>query len=143
MKGKAGSLLKRLYDQGPSTMAGRMMPAHPPPSSVAASMVQHAQDIGLNPRVQMGPRAWKRTVHGAVHGARSARLAALAQAAQHGHGLPGDAAYMASVTPEGQVGAWAKLVPAFGTRVNFRRFRIGILEGCANLVGRRVPGCTP
>ena len=38
---------------------------------------------------------------------------------------------------------WAKLVPAFGTRVNFRRFRIGILEGCANLVGRRVPGCTP
>ena len=50
---------------------------------------------------------------------------------------------MASVTPEGQVGAWAKLVPAFGTRVNFRRFRIGILEGCANLVGRRVPGRTP
>ena len=70
-------------------------------------------------------------VHGAVHGARSARLATLAQAAQHGHGLPGDAAYngMASVTPEGQVGAWAKLVPAFGTRVNFPRFRIGILEG--------------
>ena len=50
---------------------------------------------------------------------------------------------MASVTPAGQVGAWAKLVPAFGTRVNFRRFRIGIMEGCANLVGRRVPGCTP
>ena len=50
---------------------------------------------------------------------------------------------MASVTPEGQVGAWAKLVPAFGTRANFRRFRMGILEGCASLVGRRVPGRTP
>ena len=31
LKGKAGGLLKRLYDQGPSTMAGRRMPAHPPP----------------------------------------------------------------------------------------------------------------
>ena len=47
---KAGicSLLKRLYDQGPSTMAGRWIPAHPPPSSAAASMVQHAQDTGLH-----------------------------------------------------------------------------------------------
>ena len=76
LKGKAGSLLKRLlwrlYDQGPSTMAGRMMPAHPLPSSVAASMVQHAQEIGINPRAPAGPRAWKRTVHGAVHGARVA-----------------------------------------------------------------------
>ena len=81
LKGKAGSLLKRLYDQGPSTMAGRMMPAHPPPTSVAASMLQHAQDIGLNPRAPVGPRAWKRTVHEAVRGARSARLTALSQAA--------------------------------------------------------------
>ena len=72
-------------------------------------MVQHAQDIGLCPRAQMGPRAWKRTAHGAVHGARSTRLKTPAQAAelQHEHGLPGDAAYMGStsVTPEGQVGA--------------------------------------
>ena len=144
MKGKAGSLLKRLCDQGSSTMAGKMMPAHPPPASVDASMARHAQDLGLNPRAQMGPRAWTRTVHGAVHGARAARLAALAQAGQQGGSLPGDAAYMASATPEGQVGAWAKLVPAlsFGARVNFRRFRIGILEGyrCANVVWRRVPG---
>ena len=143
LKGEAGSLLKRLYDQGPSTMAGRMMPAHPPPTSVAGSMLQHAQDIGLNPRTPVGPWAWKRTAREAVQGARSARLADLSQTAQLGHDLPGDAAYMASVTPAGQVGAWAKLVPAFGTRVNFRRFRIGIMEGCANLVGRRVPGCTP
>ena len=65
------------------------------------------------------------------------------QPAQNEQGLPGDAAYkgMASVSPEGQVGAWDKLVPAFGTRVNFRRLRIGILGGCANLVGRMVPGC--
>ena len=63
------------------------------------------------------------------------------------HKLPNmgmeDASYMASVTPEGQVGAWAKPVPAVGTRVNFRRFHVGILEGRANLVGRRVPCCTP
>ena len=50
---------------------------------------------------------------------------------------------MASVAPEGQVGAWANLVHAVGTRVNFRHFRIGILEGRANLVGKRVPGRTP
>ena len=86
---------------------------------MAASVVRHAQDIGLNPRAPMGPRAWKRTVRGAVHGARSTRLTTLSQAAQQGHGLPGhgdhDAAYMASVTPAGQVGAWAKSVPAFDT----------------------------
>ena len=94
-------------------MAGGMIPAHPPPTAMAASMAGHAQDLGLSPGAHVEPRAWKRTLHGAVHGARTARLAALAPPGQHGGSLPGDAAYndidmyIAGVTPGGQVGAWA------------------------------------
>ena len=76
--------------------------------------------MGLS--MEQGPQGWR-------------PLYRLASVASMGGGLPGDAAYMASVTPEGQVGAWAKLVPAFGTCVDFKRFRIGILEGCATLSG--------
>ena len=76
---------------------------------------------------------------------RTARLTGLARAARHGGGFSAGAAYMNSVTPEGQEGAWAKLVSIVGTRVNCRQFPIGVLEGCAALVGSRVPVslCTP
>ncbi len=48
-----------------------------------------------------------------------------------------DEAYMQGVTPAGQVGKWARLVPAFGTRVKYRRFRLGLMDGSAQMVSRR------
>ena len=46
---------------------------------------------------------------------------------------------MQGVTPAGQVGKWARLVPAFGTRVKllYRRFRLGLMDGSAQMVSRR------
>ena len=46
---------------------------------------------------------------------------------------------MQGVTPGGQVGQWAKIVPAFGTRVSeaYRRFQLGLLDGAAQMVSRR------
>ena len=37
----------------------------------------------------------------------------------------------------GQVGRWARLVPAFGTKVKYRRFRLGLMDGSAHMVSRR------
>ena len=54
----------------------------------------------------------------------------------------GNAAYLQSVTSSGQVGSWAKLVPSFGARVNYRRLGLGLLEGTAKMVARRVLGST-
>ena len=51
----------------------------------------------------------------------------------------GDEAYMRSVTKDGQEGRWAALVPAFGTRVKFRRYRLGLIDGAAKMVARRTP----
>ena len=51
----------------------------------------------------------------------------------------GDAVYLQSVTSSG---SWAKLVPSFGARVNYRRLRLGLLEGTAKMVVSRVPGST-
>ena len=53
----------------------------------------------------------------------------------------GDEAYMRSVTKDGQEGRWAALVPAFGTRVKFRRYRLGLIDGAARMVARRTPRC--
>ena len=46
---------------------------------------------------------------------------------------------MRSVTKDGQEGRWAQLVPAFGTRVKFRRYRLGLIDGAAKMVARRTP----
>ena len=55
----------------------------------------------------------------------------------------GDDAYMRSVTKAGQEGIqrWAALVPAaaFGTRVKFRRSRLGLIDGAAKMVARQTP----
>ena len=48
-----------------------------------------------------------------------------------------DEAYMQGVTPADQVGQWARLVPAFGTRVKYRRFRLGLMDGSAQVASRR------
>ena len=45
--------------------------------------------------------------------------------------------YMKSVTASGQAGQWAGVVPAFGTQVRFRRYRLGLLDGAAQMVARR------
>ena len=44
---------------------------------------------------------------------------------------------MKSVTALGQAGKWAGVVPAFGTRVRFRRYRLGLVDGAAQMVARR------
>ena len=41
------------------------------------------------------------------------------------------------------MGSWAKLVPSFGARATYRRPRLGLLEGTAKMVARRVPGLGP
>ena len=51
-----------------------------------------------------------------------------------------DAAYLQRVTNLGQVGSWAKLVPAFSARGNYRRLLAGLLEGTDRMVARRAPG---
>ena len=57
--------------------------------------------------------------------------------------LRSDEAYMRGVAAKGQEGRWARVVPAFGTRVpvKFRRYRIGLMDGVAQMgmVARRVP----
>ena len=44
---------------------------------------------------------------------------------------------MKSVTASGQAGKWAGVVPAFGTWVRFRRYRLGLVDGAARIMARR------
>ena len=76
--------------------------------------------------------------------ARTIRLTELVDSGLQDGSSRGDAAYLQSVTSSGKVGSWAKLVPSFGARVNYRRprLRLGLLEGTAKMVARRVPGST-
>ena len=88
------------------------------------------------------PRQWKQKVQDASAAARTTRLTEPVASGLQDGSSRGDAAYLQSVTSSGQVGSWAKLVPAFGARVNYRRLRLGLLEGTAKMVARRVPGST-
>ena len=111
--------------------------------SVRYSVGVQAFQLGLGPWSRCMPRKWKQKVQDATSAARTARLSELVVAiGLHGGSSGGDAAYMQSVTRAGQVGSWAKPVPAFGARVNSRRLRLGLLKGTAMMVGRRVPGST-
>ena len=44
---------------------------------------------------------------------------------------------MQRFTPDDQVGKRARLVPAFGTRVKYRRSRLGLMDGSVQMVSRR------
>lgn len=71
--------------------------------------------------------------------AKKGRLRTLAQEASVAIEGPSrsDEAYMKSATALGQAGQWAGVVPAFGTRVRFRRYRLGLLDGAAQMVAIR------
>ena len=84
-------------------------------------------------------KEWSRTTREAMKAARASRLMALKRDATREGANRGDEAYMRSVTKDGQEGRWAKLVPAFGTRVKFRRYRLGLIDGAAKMVARRTP----
>ena len=78
--------------------------------------------------------------------ARTTRLTELVDSGLQDGSSRGDVAYLQSVTSVGQVHMgswpWAKLVPSFGARINYRRLRLGLLEGTAKMVARRVPRST-
>ena len=142
MNGRSSGLHKRLQSQGSQTMAGKMFTPAPAPNSVQYVMGVQAFQLGLDPWSRCRPRKWKQKVQDATYAARTARLNELVTSGLQDGSARGDAAYMQSVTGSGQVWSWAKLVPAFGARVNFRRLRLGLLEGTAKVVARRVPGST-
>jgi len=101
-----------------------------------------AFQLGLDPWSRCRPRQWKQKVQDASAAARTTKLTELVASGLQDGSSRGDAAYLQSVTSSGQVGSWAKLVPAFGARINYRRLRLGLLEGTAKMVARRVPGST-
>ena len=70
-------------------------------------------------------------------GGRKARLTHMVAESKKDGTQRSNEAYMQGVTPAGQVGHWARLVPAFGTRVKYRRFRLGLMDGSAQMVSRR------
>ena len=69
--------------------------------------------------------------------ARKARLTHMVAETKNDGPQRSDEAYMQGVTPAGQVWRWARLVPAFGTRVKYRRFRLGLMDRSAQMVSRR------
>ena len=83
--------------------------------------------------------AWAKLTKDKMAAARKGRLRTLAHEASVGGPLRSDAAYMESATASGhaQAGNWAGVVPASGTRVRFRRCRLGLLYGAAQMVARR------
>ena len=85
---------------------------------------------------------WKQKVQDASYAARTTRLTELVESGLQDGSSRGDAAYLQSVTSLGQVGSWAKMVQSFGARINYRRLRLGLLEGTAKMVARRVPRST-
>ena len=80
---------------------------------------------------------WRELTKGKLAAARTARLTHMVAEARKEGPLRSDEAYMQGVTQAGQVGKWARLVPAFGTRVKYRRFRLGLMDGSAQMVSRR------
>ena len=72
---------------------------------------------------------WKALTKEKLAEARTARLTHMVAEARKDGPLRSDEAYMHGITPAGQVGRWARLVPAFGTRVKYRRFRLGLMDG--------------
>ena len=82
---------------------------------------------------------WKSLTKDKMAVARTARLIMTHMVAEAKKDGPqrNDQAYMQGGTPAGQVGRWARLVPAFGTRVEYRRFRLGLMDGSAQMVSRR------
>ena len=101
-----------------------------------------AFQLGLGQWSRCRPRKWKQKVQDASSAAKTARLTELVASGLQDGSSREDAAYLQSVTSSGQVGSWAKLVPSFGARVNYRRLRLGLLEGTAKMVARRAPGST-
>ena len=76
---------------------------------------------------------WKAMTKDRMAVARAARLTPMVAEPKKGAPQRSDEAYMQGVTPAGQVGQWARLVPAFGTRVKYRRFRLGLIDGSAQM----------
>ena len=82
---------------------------------------------------------WRELTKDKMAVARKARLTHMVADAKKDGPQRSDEAYMQGVTPADQVGHWARLVPAFGTRVKYRRFRLqlGLMDGSAQMVSRR------
>ena len=105
--------------------------------SVRQMMRMHIGLLGL-PMTLTGSegtkKEWSRTARDAMKAARASCLMALKREATREGASRGDEAYMRSVTKDGQEGRWATLVPAFGTRVKFRRHCLGLIDGAAKMV---------
>ena len=136
VQGRAAGLWRRIRTQG-NTLAGKSFAKPVLAGTAREALGRHMAGLGVRQQGGATKWAWAKLTKGKMAEARKGRLRNLVREAGAEGPLRSDEAYMKSVTAQGQAGKWAGVVPAFGTRVRFRRYRLGLMDGAAQMVARR------
>ena len=114
-----------------NTLAGKAFTKPVVQGTTRQAIGHHMAALGM-PQAGGYPKAeWKALTKDKMAVARTARLTHMVAEAEKDGPQRSDEAYMQGATPAGQVGKWTGLVPAFGTRVKYRRSRPGLMDGSA------------
>ena len=136
IQGRASGLWRRIRSQR-NTLAGKAFTKPVVQGTTRQAIGHHMATLGMPQSGGYSKWEWKQLTKDQMAVARTARLTQMVAEARKEGPHRSDEAYMQGVTPAGQVGKWARLVPAFGTRVKYRRFRLGLMDGSAQMVSRR------
>ena len=138
IQGRASGLWRRITSQR-NTLAGKAFTKPVVKGTTRQAICHHniVPALGMSQDGEYPKAEWKALTKDKMAVARTARLTHMVAEAKKDGPQRSDEAYMQGVTPAGQVGKWARLVPAFGTRVKYRRFRLGLMDGSAQMVSRR------
>ena len=136
VQGRASGLWRRIKSQR-NTLAGKAFTKPVVQGTTRQALGHHMDALGMPKVGGYSKGEWKQLMKDKMSRARKARLTLMVAESKKDGPQRSDEAYMQGVTPAGQVGQWARLVPAFGTRVKYRRFRLGLMDGSAQMVSRR------
>ena len=140
VQGRAAGLWRRIRTQR-DTLAGKSFTKPLLAGTARQALGRHMDVLAMGVRQEGGATkwAWAELTEGEMAAARKGRLRTLAQEASVEGPRRSDEAHMKSATASGKAGQWAGVVPAFGmrTRVRFRRYRLGLLDGAAQMVAIR------
>ena len=115
-QGRAGAsgLWRRIRSQR-NTLAGKAFTKPVVKGTTRQSIGHHMAALGMPQDGGYSKAEWRELTKDKMAVARKARLTHMVADAKKDGPQRSDEAYMQGVTPAGQVGRWARLVPAFGT----------------------------
>ena len=120
IQGRTSGLWRRIKSQrNINTLAGKAITKPIVKCTTRQAIGHHMAALGMPQDGGYSKAEWKALTKDKMAAARKARLIHMVAKAKKDGPQRSDEAYMQGATPAGQMGRWARLMPAFGTRVKY------------------------